>query len=109
MQLRQAIGFFLIFLLSTFALAVDLALALRWREREPVEDDLVKPYPQPIWANGYAACFKKESQITLRLIRRQGDPEVQGWKVLYAELRSKVTGVVAMVNFIPSPLLLRGC
>jgi hypothetical protein len=99
MRLRQAISFFLIFLLSAFALAVDVALdgthyPLRWGEREPIEDDLVKPYPPPIWANGYAACFKRGSQITLRLIRRQGDPEVQGWKVLYAELRSKVTGEV---------------
>ncbi len=108
MTLRQIIGFILILFSSVPVLAqIDVGLyaepvgehyRIRWGEREPPEDDLVKPYPPPIWANGYAACFKKGSQITLRLIRRQGAPEVKGWKVLYAELRSKVTGDVYWVH-----------
>lgn len=95
-RVKGLIGLLGLCLLLTLSWAAQVGLEgthypLRWGRAEGT-GDWVKPYPPPVW--GHPACFHKGSSLTLRLISEPGDPPIYCWKLIWAELRSKVTNTV---------------
>lgn len=84
----------LVFMFSSAAGAVEVEIVattypLR-RGQQEGSGDSVTPYPRL----GSPVCLQKNQQLKLRLVIQPGDPEIIGWKILEAQLKSKVNETV---------------